>query len=237
MPNPYFRFKQFTIHQDRCAMKVTTDACLFGAWVAARIPEKASSVLDVGAGTGLLTLMIAQTGNRLIDAVEIQEADYQQAAENIGQTAWHASIRLMRGDVLDVVFQKKYDVIVSNPPFYERDLKGGEQPKNIAHHSEALSLGELLSFIRKQLVSGGSFFLLLPARREAELLRLLEPLGLHIHHCCYVQQTEKHAPFRIMVAGAFEKKEHKEEGRILIRNRNEYTPEFKTLLQPYYLHL
>ncbi|MBO9592885.1 MAG: methyltransferase [Niabella sp.] len=236
MPNPYFRFKQFVIYQDRCAMKVTTDACLFGAWVAHHIPAETTTVLDVGAGTGLLTLMIAQTGNRLIDAVEIQEADYQQAAENIAQTNWQASIRPIQGDVLQVVFQKKYDVIISNPPFYETDLKGGQPPKNIAHHSEALSLRELLSFIGRQLKADGTFFLLLPARREAELNRQLECQGMYLNTCCYVHQTEKHGPFRIMVAGGFEKRPYREE-RIVIRSGNMYTPEFNALLQPYYLHL
>lgn len=236
MPNPYFRFKQFVIYQDRCAMKVTTDACLFGAWVASRIAAEAATVLDIGTGTGLLSLMIAQAGHRLIDAVEIQEADYQQAAENIAQTDWHASIRLIKGDVLEQAFQKKYDVIISNPPFYENDFKGGQLHKNIAHHSAALSLQQLLLFIREQLTAGGTFFLLLPARREAELIRQLEPLGMYLNSCCYVHQTEKHTPFRIMVAGAF-KKGHYLEERIVIRNGNTYTPEFKALLQPYYLHL
>ncbi|WP_018628600.1 tRNA1(Val) (adenine(37)-N6)-methyltransferase [Niabella aurantiaca] len=236
MPNPYFRFKQFTIYQDRCAMKVTTDACLFGAWVAQHLPAAAETVLDVGAGTGLLTLMIAQAGNRSIDAIELQETDHVQAAANIAQTAWHASIRLIQGDVLAHVFDRKYDAIVSNPPFYEHDLKGGQRNRNIAHHNEGLLLSDLLDFIRGQLAEEGTFFLLLPAKRHTELIRYLETMGLHCNSCCYVQQTEKHAPFRILVSGAFRKSACREE-RIVIRERNEYTPEFKALLSPYYLHL
>ncbi|WP_300598996.1 methyltransferase [Niabella sp.] len=217
-------------------MKVTTDACLFGAWVAGHMPAEAVTVLDVGAGTGLLSLMIAQTGNRLIDAIEIQEADYEQARENIAQTDWQASIRLIQGDVLKQSFPGKYDVIISNPPFYERDLKGEQQNKNIAHHSEELSLRNLLSFIREQLAAEGRFFLLLPARREAELLQQLDMLALNINRCCYVHQTERHVPFRIMVECGHNKSGYLQE-RILIRSGNEYTPEFKALLQPYYLYL
>ncbi|SDC40058.1 tRNA1(Val) (adenine(37)-N6)-methyltransferase [Niabella drilacis] len=236
MPNPYFRFKQFVIYQDRCAMKVTTDACLFGAWVVSHMPEAAETVLDVGAGTGLLALMIAQAGSRLIDAIEIQEADHEQAGENIAQSGFHAGVRLIQGNVLEYAFDRTYDVIVSNPPFYEGDLKGGQLNKNIAHHSDALSLPELLSFIRKQLDADGRFFLLLPVKRAQELFGRLEISGLFINHCCYVHQTEKHPAFRIMVEGALRKRSFREE-RIVIRKENEYTPEFKALLQPYYLHL
>ncbi|MGJ7033005.1 tRNA1(Val) (adenine(37)-N6)-methyltransferase [Niabella hirudinis] len=236
MPNPYFRFKQFVIHQDRCAMKVTTDACLFGAWVAHQLTDETKTVLDVGAGTGLLSLMIAQAGSRLVDAIEIQEPDYKQAGENIAQSGFHTGVRLMPGNVLEYVFDRTYDAIVSNPPFYEGDLKGGKLNKNIAHHSEALSLPDLLSFIRKQLAADGLFFLLLPAKREQELAAQLKAFDLYKNRCCYVRQTETHAPFRIMISGSLRKGDYQEE-EIVIRKENEYTPEFKALLQPYYLHL
>ncbi|MBZ4187519.1 tRNA1(Val) (adenine(37)-N6)-methyltransferase [Niabella beijingensis] len=236
MPNPYFRFKQFIIRQDRCAMKVTTDACLFGAWVAAHLAGSSGTVLDIGAGTGLLSLMMAQAAPVAIEAIEIQPADYEQAAENIAGSPWSQTIRLLKGDVLQYPFEKKYRAVVSNPPFYEGDLRSAEPQKNIAHHSAMLPLLPLLQVVQAQLEAEGDAFLLLPAKRKAALVRLLGSSGLYLNALCYVHQTELHDPFRIMVVCGRRKKEYTEE-RIVIRRANEYTPEFKVLLQPYYLYL
>ncbi|MBO9618810.1 MAG: methyltransferase [Niabella sp.] len=233
MPNPYFRFKEFVIHQEHCAMKVTTDACLFGAWVAAQV--KKGTLLDIGAGTGLLSLMLAQAGSEAIDAVEIQEPDYRQAVENVRESKWEKQIRLINADVRLYPFNTMYDTIVSNPPFYESDLKGKSGGKNIAHHDEGLLLPDLLQVIKKQLQREGGFYLLFPAKREAALLQEIAQAGYNVHSCCYVKQTEQHEPFRIMIeAGSSEKEIQKQE--IIIRERGNYSNEFIELLRPYYLH-
>lgn len=236
MANSYFQFKQFTIHQDRCAMKVTTDACLFGAWVAAQLDGNAERGLDIGTGTGLLSLMLAQAGLSDIDAIEIQEPDARQAAENINASPWEQQVHLLQGDVLTYPFRKQYGLIVANPPFYESDLKGDREEKNIAHHDRGLRLKELLLVIKGLLDAAGIFYLLLPAKREAALMEEMRLLSIYPNQIVYVHQTEKHPAFRIMVAGGFEKSRYREE-RIVIRNGDAYTPDFKALLQPYYLHL
>ncbi|AHF17511.1 tRNA1(Val) (adenine(37)-N6)-methyltransferase [Niabella soli] len=234
MSNSYFRFKEFVVHQEHCAMKVTTDACLFGAWVAARM--KKGTVLDIGAGTGLLSLMLAQAGCDAIDAIEIQEPDYRQAVENVKGSKWEHQIRLINADVRVHPFNLMYNVIVSNPPFYESDLKGNVSGKNIAHHDEGLLLPDLLGLIKKQLSLAGSFYLLFPAKRAAALLQEIAQTGYCIHSLCYVKQTEKHHPFRIMIeAGASKKEVQKQE--IIIRERGNYSGAFIELLRPYYLHL
>lgn len=233
MSNSYFRFKQFEIHQEHCAMKVTTDACVFGAWVAARI--KSGTVLDIGAGTGLLSLMLAQAGCTSIDAIELQGPDYRQAVQNVKQSKWDKNIRLINADVRWHPFDERFDSIVSNPPFYESDLKGQLSSRNIAHHDEGLLLPDLLGVIKKQLGAAGAFYLLFPAKREAELLQEITRTGYSIHSLCYVKQTEKHEPFRVMVeAGYSEKGMHKQE--IIIREKDNYSDAFMALLQPYYLH-
>src|SRR6266446_1218624 len=121
MANPYFQFKQFIINQDRCAMKATTDGCLFGGWVACEIKNeklKIKNALDVGAGTGVLSLMFAQKNPlAIIDAVEIDEDAYEQANRNIAASAFTNMINVIRGDIRSFSFTKKYDVIISNPPF------------------------------------------------------------------------------------------------------------------------
>src|SRR5262245_3491214 len=129
MANNYFQFKQFTIHQDRCAMKVTTDSCLFGAWVASRESAARSSpgtrrrILDIGGGTGLLALMLAQRTNAFIDSIEIDKDAFQQAEENVKASPWSDRISLYHGDAREFSFQHKYQTIICNPPFYEKELK------------------------------------------------------------------------------------------------------------------
>ncbi|MDO4780285.1 MAG: methyltransferase, partial [Bacteroides sp.] len=122
MPNPFFKFKQFTVYHDRCAMKVGTDGVLLGSYVS--LPS-AGRVLDVGTGTGLVAMMIAQRGtsNLKIDAIEIDKDASEQAAENIGKTAWSNRIRVINSDFTEFCPQQKYDLIVSNPPYFENSLR------------------------------------------------------------------------------------------------------------------
>jgi len=148
MGNPYFRFKQFMVYQDRCAMKVTTDACLFGAWCAMEIENaklKIKNVLDIGAGTGLLSLMAAQRNRHItIDAVEIENEAAAQAQSNIEASPWRDRIHLYATDIRSFQSLVKYDAIISNPPFYEKEIVSADREKNTAHHSTDLELEQLL---------------------------------------------------------------------------------------------
>src|ERR1700750_981948 len=133
MANSYFKFKQFTIHQDRCAMKVTTDGCLFGAWCAKEIRAfefEDPELLDIGTGTALLSLMILQKNKVRIDAVEIEKDAAMQAEENVAASAWADKVKIIHEDILDGT-DKKYDLIVSNPPFYENELTAESENRNI----------------------------------------------------------------------------------------------------------
>src|SRR5690606_26394480 len=119
----------------KCSMKVTTDSCLFGAWVAHTLTKRCccSTLLDIGSGSGLLSLMIAQQTPAAIDAVEIQLNDFNQSLENIARSPFKTQITVHHANALEFEYSKAYDVIVSNPPFYESDLKGHSHNKNIAH--------------------------------------------------------------------------------------------------------
>ena len=140
MSNSYFNFKQFTVNQDRCAMKVTTDSCLFGTWVAkemqAATTHNVKTMLDIGAGSGLLSLMVAQKNAVLIEAVEIDADAAQQARENVAASPWKDKINVVNRDVLQWKPSHSYDFIFSNPPFYENDLKSDKKGKNIATNIE-----------------------------------------------------------------------------------------------------
>lgn len=250
MPNPFFQFKQFTVYHDRSAMKVTTDACLFGAWVAEIIgngrmaisneqpPIHSKNLLDIGTGTGLLSMMVAQKGKVQIDAMEIDAAAAGQAKENILASPWGDKITVIQQDVLQWQASTQYDYIISNPPFYENELKSANDAKNIAHHDEGLQLSELFHFIKNHLKENGCFFLLLPAKREKEIEKYLQRTDLFLEQKVLVQQTLKHQPFRLMIQGRCNKIDGATEAVISIKNEaEEYTPAFISLLKDYYMYL
>ena len=120
MSDSVFHFKQFFIHQDKCAMKVGTDAVLLGAWVT---PNGSNHILDIGTGTGVIALMLAQKTNSPIDAIEIDPDAFGQAKENISGSPWKDRVTIYQADAAQFAFSSKYDILVSNPPFYENELK------------------------------------------------------------------------------------------------------------------
>lgn len=238
MPNNYFRFKQFTVQQEHCAMKVCTDACLFGAYVADLVKTKAASnILDIGAGTGLLSLMLAQKVPALIEAVEIDAAAYSQAKENFGQSPWKERLAVFNTSILQFDSDKKYDCIISNPPFFENDLKSSDKNKNAAKHDTTLTLEQLLATVQTLLTDDGSFAVLLPYHRVEECILLAEKNGLHRHKKVLVKQTENHDYFRGILIF------HKQastlfEENIIIKNADDkYSLRFAELLKDYYLYL
>ena len=250
MANSWFQFKHFTVHQDRCAMKVTTDACLFGAWVANDISSHFGDgtrtsfadrrLLDIGAGTGLLSLMIAQQSTMRIDAIELDDVAYQQAAENCHSSPWAQQIKVLHADARQFVAPHLYDIIVSNPPFYEQELKSAEVKRNIAHHSEELSLEEVLSAIKNNLQPGGCFYLLLPFKRAQQVRALFEQQEFVLEKLVFVRQSVSHDYFRIMIKGNTRQSRTPETDidELTIKGANdEYTYEFVALLKDYYLHL
>ena len=226
-------------------MKVTTDGCLFGAWVASEVSSQHSavgSVLDIGTGTGLLALMLAQKCEAAIDCVEIDAAAAKQAQENADASPWKERIFIMTGDAKETIspLSKDFDVIISNPPFYENEIRSETDSKNVAHHSEKLTLEELLLIIKNHLTSTGSFFLLLPYKRNEEVKRLLKDHQLHISKMLLVKQSVKHDYFRIMIKGKLNEKENKETefDEISIRDdKLNYTQEFIDLLKEFYLYV
>lgn len=241
MPNPYFKFKQFTVHHDRCAMKVTTDSCFFGAWVAREMQNeklKIKNTLDIGAGTGLLSLMIVQKNEIDIDAVEIDESASRQAKENIEASPWKDRIRVFNEDILAFQTAKKYDCIVSNPPFYENELASEQLKKNIAHHSEQLTISQVLKFIKEHLEADGVFFLMLPFKRKEEVERLLGKNELHVMSSIILSQSIKHSPFRMIIKGATKATVQGDSIAVSIWDEHQqYTSQFVELLKDYYLYL
>ncbi len=145
MSNQYFSFKQFTIWQDQCAMKVCTDSCIFGATLPTlnERNHQINKVLDVGAGTGLLSLMYAQLNEKCtITAIEIEPNAAKQAKKNIEASKFANKITLLATDFFDYNTETNFDLIICNPPFYEHDLKSPDKNRNLAHHSAQFNLSQ-----------------------------------------------------------------------------------------------
>ena len=224
-------------------MKVTTDSCLFGAWVAQEIQSfipqnETRNILDIGTGTGLLSLMIAQKNQEVaIDAIEIDNMAALQAKENVLASGWKKKINVIEADVKLFGLKGLYDIILSNPPFYEDDLVSPDPKKKVAHHDEGLLLEELLVIIKKNLKINGKFFLLSSNKRQKELEKLFTRHELFITEKLFVRQTEIHPITRLIISGSTSGAEKIITSQISIRdNKQQYTPEFRTLLEDYYLN-
>lgn len=165
----YFRFKDFSIEQNKASCKVGTDGVLLGAWADV---ANAKRILDVGAGTGLIALMAAQRNPQAkIDAVEIDRQAVEQAYRNIADSPWNARIRLVGGDFLSLDFDSEYDLIVSNPPFFEDSLKSPDERRNKARHSDSLPHSEFVKRAAKLLSDKGIFSLVLPFDAAGKFIR------------------------------------------------------------------
>lgn len=241
MPNNFFQFKQFIIYQDRCALKVSTDSCVFGAWVAKKaggFSYPAAACLDIGAGSGLLMLMLAQQFQGNIDGIEIDAASYEQATENIAGSNWYNRLRLYHKDVKLFSVPHQYDLIISNPPFFEGDLKSTNSRYNYAKHNDGLTLQDLLAVTERNLTQRGLFAVLLPAHRTAGFETLAANYGLYVSEKLCVRQTLQHPHFRTALLlqrnnGGVAKTEE-----LVIRQSPEkYSHAFIALLKDYYLHL
>ncbi len=237
MANNYFQFKEFTIRQDQCAMKVCTDACILGAWFALKIPT-CSSVLDIGSGTGLLMLMLAQKNKSEIDGIELDLSSFKQLKENISNSKWKNYLKVFPGDVRTFSFPAKYDFIIVNPPFFEGDLPSSSNEKNIAKHGTALTLDKLIRVIDSNLLLSGSFGILLPYHRTAWFEDLALKNNFYAHEKLLIRQTPGHPYFRSVVHFSRNKVNSCITAELIIQNENgDYTGEFIELMRDYYLYL
>jgi tRNA1Val (adenine37-N6)-methyltransferase len=240
MGNPWFCFKQFTVYQKVNAMKVTTDACLFGSLFPEYYPSGGLNMLDIGTGTGLLALMLAQkNADAKITAVEINEDFAEEAARNISGSPFFRQIKLVKTNILDFVPGQPFHHIVCNPPFYENQLASPEKNRNLAHHASALGIRALVGWVKKWLHQSGTAMLLIPYYREQEIMQEITRQKMDVSMIIRVRQTPGHAFFRSILHFVHESGfDTPHEKTITIKDaQNDYTPEFTRLLAPFYLHL
>lgn len=230
-------------------MKVCTDACLFGAVIASSLKailrEKptgmdlslAGNILDIGCGTGLLALMLAQKNNGLIEAIEINKDAFLQANENIFSSPWKDRIQVIHADVKAYTFTKQYDLVVSNPPFFEHHLRSLKEGINMARHDETLTYKDLIHIVRRALSPDGCFAVLIPYHQFENVIQVAKNAGLFLHHHISVKQTHKHDPFRSICLFFFDEPSQATEKELIIKEGNNYSEGFVDLLKDYYLNL
>ncbi|MFB9863973.1 tRNA1(Val) (adenine(37)-N6)-methyltransferase [Rufibacter immobilis] len=238
MANSYFRFKQFLIRQDQCAMKVCTDSCVLGAYAHV---ASARRILDIGAGTGLLSLMVAQrtAAETQIEAVEIDPAAAAQAQENIAQSPWAERVRLFPVSLQEFAATRPqpYDVIISNPPFFQASLKSTDTVKNQAKHTETLSFSEIIAFAHQFLAPAGKLHILLPPH-EAKVFEAEARLrGFHAQQVLWLEATPGGKLLRAIHTYARQEVPLNQKTLAVRAPDNSYTPSFRQLLEAYYLIL
>jgi tRNA1Val (adenine37-N6)-methyltransferase len=220
-------------------MKVCTDACLFGAWMVEVIRDynlNFSNALDIGTGTGLLSLMLAQENDFDIDALEINENAAIQASQNVDSSPWKNKVHIYYQSLQEFAPQKKYDFIFSNPPFFENDLTSSDKNKNAAKHDSTLTLDVLIDFIKNNLAETGFAAVLLPFHRTTYIETLLEKHALFVLEKMQVRQSVNHGFFRTMIFFSNRKGESSEVKEMSIHDESRnYTEAFGKLLSRYYL--
>lgn len=239
MPNNFFQFKQFRIEQGQTAMKVTTEACAFGAWVV-RQELKPRRILDIGTGTGLLSLMLAQHFTCPIDGVEIDEAAAEQAAANFEASPWSDRLQVIQSDIQSFASSttQKYDLIISNPPFFAAHHLSEQTGRNKALHQSLLPQNELVASAASLLDEHGKFAVIYPLFEARQILSMAIEVGLR--PCSHVLLKDKSTKPAIRQFQLFQKGEASTNlsfELVIKKESGDYTDVFTRWLNPYYLHL
>lgn len=234
-----FQFKQFSLEQDQCAMKIGTDGVLLGAWTP--IENQTNSILDIGTGTGIIALMLAQrsTANQ-IDALEIDENTYEQATDNFENSPWNDRLFCFHAALDEFVEEPEdeYDLIVSNPPFYGEDYKSSNNQRDLARFQDAMPFEDLIEAAAMLLSENGIFSVIIPFREETNFLALAKECELYPVKITRVKGTPTTEIKRSLMA--FSRNEISDvaiDELIIETARHIYTPQYTELTENFYLKM
>lgn len=233
-----FQFKQFSVYQDRCAMKVGTDGVLLGAWVDV---ANAKNTLDIGTGTGLIALMMAQRSvSTLITAIEIDSEAACQATENVLNSPWKDRIEVVNADLLDFNCSKRYDVIVSNPPYFSQSLQSPDKQRTLARHNDHLTYSALIQKVATLLSENGRFSVIIPYDHKDEFIQLASQSRLYLQRIVAVKTTPTSVFRRVLLEFSFVEsivEQLKVEELLIERERHQYSTEYINLTKDFYLKM
>ena len=235
-----FHFKEFTVQQDKTAMKIGTDAVLLGAWCFAEFPD---TILDVGAGTGIISLQLAQRFDaETIDAVELDENAYEQTVENFEQSDWadrlycyNASFQEFADEIAEE--EENYDLIVSNPPFYTDEFETENESRNKARFTSSLSFEELIVGVAKILSEKGKFCVIIPFKEEGDFIDLATKNQFFLNRVCHVKGNPTSEVKRSLLEFSFQESAIKKEELTIEIERHQYTEAYINLTKDFYLKM
>ena len=233
-----FNFKQFHVNQDRCAMKIGTDGVLLGAWTP--LINNPYNVLDIGAGTGILSLMLAQRSNaEQIDAIEIDEDAYEQCVENFEASPWGDKLFCFHAGLDEFVDEPEdeYDLIISNPPFYTDDFKSDNVSRDLARFEDALPFEELIEAAALLLSDNGIFSVIIPYKEEERFISMCQELDLFPLKITRVKGTPTSEIKRSLLAFCRIEQIPLIDELVIEISRHNYTPEYIELTKEFYLKM
>ena len=233
-----FTFKQFQVNQDRCAMKIGTDGVLLGAWTP--LINNPFNVLDIGAGTGILSLMLAQRSNaEQIDAIEIDEDAYEQCVENFEASPWGDKLFCFHAGLDEFVDEPEdeYDLIISNPPFYTDDFKSDNTSRDLARFEDALPFEELIEAAALLLSDNGIFSVIIPFKEEERFVSLCKELDLFPLKITRVKGTPTSEIKRSLLAFCRMEQTPLIDELVIEISRHNYTSEYIELTKEFYLKM
>lgn len=236
MPSPYFKFKQFTVYHDRCAMKVGTDGVLLGAWTEV---AGAKRILDVGTGTGLIALMIAQRSQAPVVGIDIDEQAVGQAQENVKSSPWRERIDICRKDVRQMCREADgtFDVIVSNPPYFVEKVHCPDARRNAARHTAGLTFADLLAAVEKLLAEEGVFSVIIPADAADDFMLLAADVHLYPVRKTLIHTKPDAVPKRVLLALGRKITVCDTEHLVVELERHVYSPAYIELTKDFYLNM
>ena len=233
-----FKFKQFTIEQDKCAMKVGTDGVLLGAWTS--LDNNPQSILDIGSGTGVIALQLAQRSMaELIDAIELDESAYEQCVQNFEASPWGDRLFCYHAGFDEFVdeMDEQYDLIVSNPPFYSEEMTSGDIARDLARQNNSLPFQELLEGVSKLLSQNGIFSVIIPFKHELDFLHLAKTVGLNPSRITRVKGMPETEVKRSLIQLQFSTTEPQPNELVIESGRHQYTKEYIELTKAFYLKM
>lgn len=236
--NKPFTFKQFSVNQDRCAMKIGTDGVLLGAWTSIR--HNPFNVLDIGSGTGILSLMIAQRSKaEQIEAIEIDDDAYEQCSENFENSPWNDRLFCYHASLIEFVeeVEDTFDLIICNPPFYSEDYKSENKSRDLARFNDAMPFKHIIYAVDHLLAEDGLFSIIIPKKEENGFIKLASTVGLNTQRILHVKGNPDSDIKRSLIEFSYHETTVNISELIIETSRHNYTQDYIDLTKDFYLKM